>query len=54
MMITTTIIHTQSTNDDYNNNHAYTKYTRWLQQQSNIQKNKCWLQSKSAGEKDEF
>ena len=41
MMITTTAIHTQYTNDDYNNNHTYIVH-------------KQWLQSKSSSEKDEF
>ena len=40
-MSATITIHTQSTNDDYNNNQIYKKH-------------KCWLQSKSDGEKDEF
>ena len=37
----TTIIHTQCTNDDYNNNHTYIVH-------------KQWLQPKSTGEKGEF
>ena len=53
-MSTTITIHTQCTNNDYNNNHTHTKHRRWLQQQSNIPKHKCWLQSESDGENGEF
>ena len=41
MMITTTTIHTQWTNNSCKNNHTYIVH-------------KQWLQSKSVGEKDEF
>ena len=54
MMITTITIHTQCTNNDYNN----TIHTQCTNDECNNNNtctmHKCWLQTKSDGEKDEF